>query len=196
MLDARCSRACLVLLLLLQLAVTPQAVIRSSVRASAPVSRPSAPVSASSTFRPTSVGGIGGASRFSRPGFRSSSFVLPFAAGALAGASLASLNSNRNAYCNGVSIQCYRDTCQQGLASCSATNSTSLVQGPCPDPQYSECWQSSDELYQCFGRRRPSFSGEDVVAVCNSPDGVNASNSLKVPLVLMAIPTLLALLAL
>jgi hypothetical protein len=68
----------------------------------------------------------------------------------------------------------YKSVCQEALSKCQETNSTSLVVATCPDPRFSECWQSSDQLFQCFGRRRPSFGNEDIAAYCNQPLGSSA----------------------
>jgi hypothetical protein len=68
----------------------------------------------------------------------------------------------------------YKNVCQDALSKCKDTNSTSLVVATCPDPRFSECWQSSDQIFQCFGRRRPSFGNEDIAAYCNSPEGSGA----------------------
>lgn len=117
------------------------------------------------------AGAAGGAWRgYSRPGFRTSSLVLPFAAGALAGGALATLTANPNAYCNGGSLACYRNTCQGALSRCPETNATTVVATSCPDPRFTECWQSPDGAFQCFGRRRPRFGNEDIEAYCSAPE--------------------------
>lgn len=138
---------------------------------------------------------FGGGSPFSynKPGHRSTSMLLPFAGGMMAGTALYSLTSNSKAYCNGFSVQCYKNVCQKALSNCKDTNSTSLVVATCPDPRFSECWQSSDQLFQCFGRRRPSFGNEDIAAYCNQPMGSSAGTA-RVQLVFMSVLLLLALL--
>lgn len=51
---------------------------------------------------------FGGGSPFSynKPGHRSTSMLLPFAGGMMAGTALYSLTSNSKAYCNGFGVQC------------------------------------------------------------------------------------------
>jgi len=34
----------------------------------------------------------------------------------------------------------------------------------CPDPGFTDCWQSEDTLFQCFGRRRPRFRNQMLVS--------------------------------
>eukprot|EP00775_Hariotina_reticulata_P002759 gene2759-3053_t len=93
----------------------------------------------------------------------------------MAGVALSTLTNNPSAFCNGFNVQCYKSTCEQGMRQCTATNSTRLITAGCPDSRFTECWQSEDTLFQCFGRRRPSFRNEDVVSVCHTPELVGAS---------------------
>jgi hypothetical protein len=64
--------------------------------------------------RPSHFGGSSPFS-YSKPGYRSSSMLLPFAGGMMAGTALYSLSSNSKAYCNGFSVQC------EEWGSCSAS---------------------------------------------------------------------------
>ncbi|KAF8066399.1 hypothetical protein HT031_002723 [Scenedesmus sp. PABB004] len=117
------------------------------------------------------AGRFGGAKPFSygRPGFKSSRIAVPLAAGALAGGALYALSSSSSAYCNGFSVQCYKAACANALAQCDATRATALVTARCPDSRFSECWATSDRGFECFGRRRPAYGGEDIAAYCNAP---------------------------
>lgn len=117
------------------------------------------------------AGALGGL-KYSRPGYRSSGFIVPFAVGALAGGAAYSLSSNANAYCNGFSIQCYKAACAKSMSRCAGMSSeTELVVATCPDSRFSECWQSPDTRFQCFGKRRPKYGTQDIVAYCNEPTG-------------------------
>lgn len=89
----------------------------------------------------------------------------------MAGSAMANLNRNPNAYCNGITVQCYKAACEDALrnrcpeAAAAAppvpiaaslvnatTNSTStpntssaassLVLSACPDSRYSECYRT------------------------------------------------------
>jgi hypothetical protein len=113
------------------------------------VGRPVAP--AGRTFGSTAL--PGGFSAYRRPGFRSTPFILPLAIGGglLAGSALASLNRDPNAYCNGITVQCYQAACEEALrnrcpeaaSALAAANVTStLVLSACPDTRYSECYRT------------------------------------------------------
>lgn len=155
-----------------------------------PVTRPvtGTPVNTFSSARPATFGGY----RYSRPGFRTSPILIGLAAGALTATALSALNNNPNAYCNGVSIVCYKTVCQDALAQCEATNSTTLDLIPCPERRFTECYQSPDTLFQCLGRRRPSFGNEDVQGFCNQQ--ANGASSHKLQLGLMGMLALAAIL--
>lgn len=159
---------------------------RPATAAPAPAFRPATAgaggAAGAAAYRPSTFGGSTPFS-YNRAGYRSTPLFLPFAAGALAGTALYSLNSNRNAYCNGFSVQCYKTTCQNALAQCKDTNSSSLVTAACPDNRFTECWQSSDQVFQCFGRRRPQFGDNDIAAYCNQPVGSNSAGRARLQLV-------------
>jgi hypothetical protein len=59
----------------------------------------------------------GGFSSYGRPGFRSTPFILPLALGSglLAAGAISTLNRNPNAYCNGITVQCYKAACEDAL---------------------------------------------------------------------------------
>lgn len=133
---------------------------------------PAAPVApAGRAFGTTAL--PGGFNAYGRPGFRSTPFILPLALGGglLAGSTLAHLNRNPNAYCNGISVQCYKAACEDALrnrcpeaaaaappvpTAASLVNATvnstttpnttgaasSLVLSACPDARYSECYRT------------------------------------------------------
>lgn len=156
---------------------------------SAPAARPTSTFSAPTPPRttPPRNSGFGSSTPFrgysySRPGSFTRPIVIGLAAGALTAVALNSLNSNPNAYCNGVSIQCYKGSCQKALAQCQTANSTTLNLIPCPDNRFSECYQTNNTNFQCFGTRRPSFGNEDVQGFCNQP-GSNSAGRLKLQLV-------------
>jgi hypothetical protein len=99
---------------------------------------------------------------------------LALGGGLLAGSAVANLNRNPNAYCNGITVQCYKAACEDALrnrcpeAAAAApqvpvaaslvnatTNSTStpnttaaaassLVLSACPDARYSECYRTTN----------------------------------------------------
>lgn len=186
--------ACLVVLLLLNLAhPSLEAVGRGGGFGGGTRSSFSAPAAArpTSTFSaPTSRSGFGSSAfngyRYSRPGFSSRPILIGLAAGALTAVALNSLNRNPNAYCNGVSIQCYKNSCQNALAQCQATNSTTLNLIPCPDNRFSECYQTNDTVFQCLGTRRPSYGNNDVQGFCNEPGSNSSTGGPKVQLVSLA----------
>jgi hypothetical protein len=144
-------------------------------------------------------GGASAAARTARPGFRATPFLLPFGAGLLAASAASSLARDRNAYCNGRTIMCYRAACEQALASrcpdAAAANAT-LQLVPCPDSRaFSECYRTMPggndlfnssssgvtgtvaPVFECFGVRRPRFGNEDVTALCHQPDAGGARSN-------------------
>lgn len=165
--------------------------------AATPAYRPAAPAApAGRTFGGTAL--PGGFSAYGRPGFRSTPFILPLALGGglLAASAVSSLNNNPNAYCNGVTVQCYRAACEDALrnrcpdavpAATAAANATGtrdlLVLSACPDTRYSECYRTpsfndtSVPSFECFGVRRPRYGREDLAAVCHQPGGSNSAGA-------------------
>jgi hypothetical protein len=140
----------------------------------------------------------GGFSGYGRRGFRSTPFILPLAIGGglLAGSALASLNRDPNAYCNGITVQCYQAACEEALrnrcpeaasALAAANVTNTLVLSACPDRRYSECYRTptfndtSAASFECFGVRRPSrTSGQNLAAVCHQPDGTTSAGTVSV----------------
>eukprot|EP00882_Tetradesmus_deserticola_P000623 GHRQ01000680.1.p1 GENE.GHRQ01000680.1~~GHRQ01000680.1.p1 ORF type:complete len:255 (+),score=21.58 GHRQ01000680.1:327-1091(+) len=127
-------------------------------------------------------GGFGG---YGRSGFRSTPFILPLALGTglIAGSAISSLNRNPSAYCNGMSVQCYKTACEQALRDrcpdAAAESNNTLVLTACPDSRYSECYatpsfnDTATTSFECFGVRRPRYGREDLAAVCHQPDSEN-----------------------
>lgn len=156
-------------------------------------SRPSTPPGR--TFGSTPV--AGGFTGYARPGFRSSPFILPLALGGglLAAGAVSHLNRNPNAYCNGVTVQCYKAACEDALrnrcpealsaATAAAANSSSglLVLSACPDARFSECYRTPTFNYtdaasfECFGVRRPRYGRDDLAGVCHAPGASNSASS-------------------
>lgn len=126
----------------------------------------------------------GGFAAYGRPGFRSTPFILPFAAGLLTASAVSSLARSPTAYCNGRDIQCYKATCQEALNNkCpeAAAGNATLVLSACPDARYSECYRTQGfndtaaASFECFGVRRPRYGQEDVSAVCHQPGSSSSS---------------------
>jgi hypothetical protein len=147
----------------------------------------SRPSTSTSSYRPvTRLPGTtrlpGGFTGYRRSGFRSTPFILPLALGSglLAGAAISSLNNNPNAYCNGVSVQCYLAACEDALRNrcpdAAADSNNTLVLTACPDARYSECYatptfnETEFTSFECFGVRRPRYGREDLAVVCHQPD--------------------------
>eukprot|EP00878_Enallax_costatus_P001158 GHUV01001299.1.p1 GENE.GHUV01001299.1~~GHUV01001299.1.p1 ORF type:complete len:207 (+),score=15.83 GHUV01001299.1:277-897(+) len=166
-------------------------------------SRPSS-FAAPAASRPTSTfaapatrSGFGGSTfggyNYARSGFRSRPILIGLGAGALTAVALSSLNSNPRAYCNGRDIQCYKTPCQNALAQCEATSNRTLNLIPCPDSRFSECYQTDDTQFQCFGNRRPSFGDNDVQGFCHSQGGgMNSATGVNSHLVLLSALALVA----
>lgn len=146
-----------------------------------PVTGPVTGTPVRNTFTPSRPASFGGYN-YARSGFRTRPILIGLAAGVLTASALNALNTNPNAYCNGVSIQCYRQPCQEALAQCDATTNTTLNLIPCPDNRFSECYQTPDTIFQCLGKRRPSFGNDDVQGFCNY-QGENSAGSYKLQLV-------------
>jgi hypothetical protein len=165
---------------------------RSSFSAPAtarPANTFSAPAPRSSGFGSTSFRGYD----YRRRGSLTSPILIGLAAGLLTSSALNSLNRNPNAYCNGVSIQCYKNACQQALTQCQAANNTTLNLIPCPDNRFTECYSTNDTSFECFGTRRPSFGNDDVQGFCNRP-GSSSAGGLKLQLALMGVLLMAAVL--
>ncbi|KAF6255596.1 hypothetical protein COO60DRAFT_1627492 [Scenedesmus sp. NREL 46B-D3] len=142
-------------------------------------------------------------------GFRSTPFILPLALGGglIAGAAISSLRNNPDAYCNGVSVQCYQAACEEALRNrcpdAAAESNNTLVLTACPDPRYSECYATPTfndtalTSFECFGVRRPRFGREDLAAVCHQPGFENNAHAVIFSKVLsMLLPCALGVLLL
>jgi hypothetical protein len=83
-------------------------------------------------------------------------------------AAYSTLASNRQAQCNGRSVECYKSICQRAQQSCDRAAGQNLLLVQCPDSlrdTYSECYATRDATYLCLGRPRPTAS-TNVDAYC------------------------------
>lgn len=131
----------------------------------------------------TPSGGFGTLARPARaPALGSGrSLALPFLLGASGGLLLGSAIGNnangRYSRC-GTSQVCYEGVCNQALTTqCRGANST-LERVTCPSTPYTECYESFDKQFTCYGVARPS-SASDIRAECfagNSTDTNTAAS--------------------
>lgn len=176
------SAACLALIVISNLLYPCVEAFGGGGRASSRSSTFSAARPPAAAARPSTATRSFGGYNYGRSGFSSRPILIGLGAGALTALALNSLNSNQRAYCNGRDVQCYKTPCQNALAQCEATNSTTLNLIPCPDSRFTECYQTPDTEFQCFGTRRPSFGDNDVQGFCHSPGG-NSAAGVKLHLV-------------
>lgn len=102
-------------------------------------------------------------------GQRRQSSIMPFAMGAFAGtAAYAILSTNPTAKCNGIRPECYKNLCTKAMLDCPNAQGQTLRLVNCPESKFTECWESSNRAFECYGHARPTASA-NMVGFCKVP---------------------------